>query len=145
MQASVVRRQMQRTQAAALHAQLVHPMPLPPVPPPREAELAEASLATPLPPIVNPAVQAAHRRALQHAKSTVEAEEALRDGGGGGGGGGGGDGGGGGEEGAKAASARARGAGGARMLQTLEQGGIRANSLSAEELLWLSTLQPGAA
>ena len=33
----------------------------------------------------------------------------------------------------------------ARMLQTLEQGGIRANSLSAEELLWLSTLQPGAA
>ena len=47
--------------------------------------------------------------------------------------------------GAKAASARLRGAGGARMLQTLEQGGIRANSLSAEELLWLSTLQPGAA
>ena len=33
----------------------------------------------------------------------------------------------------------------AALLQTLEQGGIRANSLSAEELLWLSTLQPGAA
>ena len=143
MQASVVRRQMMRTQAASLHAQLLHPMPLPPVPPMRDAELAEASLATPLPPIVNPAVQATHRRALQHAKSTVEAEEALRGGSGGGGGGGGG--GGAEEEGAKAASARLRGAGGARMLQTLEQGGIRANSLSAEELLWLSTLQPGAA
>ena len=46
------------------------------VPPMRDDELAEASLATPLPHIANPAVQATHRRALQHAKSTVEAEEA---------------------------------------------------------------------
>ena len=73
---------------------------------------------------VNPAVQATHRRALQHAKSTVEAEAALQRGT------------------AKAASAKLRGAPGERLLQTLEQGGIRANSLSAEELLWLSTLQP---
>ena len=116
---------MLRTQAAALHAQLLHPPPLPHVPPMADAELA-ATLAAPVPPVmpVNPAVQATHRRALQHAKSTVEAEAALQRGT------------------AKAASAKLRGAPGERLLKTLEQGGIRANSLSAEELLWLSTLQP---
>ena len=49
MQASVVRRQMLRTQAAALHAQLLHPPPLPPVPRLRPDEVA-ATLAAAVPP-----------------------------------------------------------------------------------------------
>ena len=79
LQHTVVRRQVVRTQAAALHAQMLHPPPLPPAPPLREVELGgnEVIGLSPLAGL-KPAVQAAHRRSLAHARLALEAEEAQQ-------------------------------------------------------------------
>jgi hypothetical protein len=65
MQAAAVRRQVARTQAAALHAQLRYPPPLPPAPPPSAGAAAAAELA--LPPVLpsKASVLHAHRRLLR--------------------------------------------------------------------------------
>lgn len=75
MQASAVRRQLNRTQTAALFAQLRHPPPLPT--PQRIWERSEISQEQALPAMLNPkpSVLAAHRRALLDAKLRVEQEE----------------------------------------------------------------------
>ena len=73
LQAAAVKRQVARTQAAALHAQLRYPPPLPPAPP--STNLAAPELA--LPPVLpsKPAVLAAHRRLLRAERLKIEVEE----------------------------------------------------------------------
>ena len=79
LQHTVVRRQVARTQAAALHAQMLYPPPLPPAPPLREVELGGNEVVG-LSPLagLKPAVQAAHRRALAQARLALDAEEAQQ-------------------------------------------------------------------
>ena len=77
MQSDAVRRQVGRTQAAALHAQLRYPRPLPSAPPPSEPERLGAELA--VPPVMpsKPQVLAAHRRLLREARLKLELEDDL--------------------------------------------------------------------
>lgn len=74
MQAAAVRRQVARTQAAALHAQLSYPPPLPPAPPPNSSSSA-AELA--IPPILpsRSSVLSAHRRLLREERLKLDLEE----------------------------------------------------------------------
>ena len=137
MQASAVRRQLLRTQVAALHAQLLHPPPLPPVPTLREAEVA-ATLAAPLPPVMpaGSAVQIVHKQELLRANNTVDAEEAMAAAGMEAGGG---------REQRQGVSPRLRGAKGSQVLRTLELANIRVDSLASEELLWLASMEKAGA
>jgi hypothetical protein len=75
MQSDAVRRQVGRTQAAALHAQLRYPRPLPSAPPPSERGGAELTV----PPVMpsKPQVLAAHRRLLREARLKLELEDDL--------------------------------------------------------------------
>ena len=81
MQADAVRRQVGRTNVAALHAQLRFPPPLPPAPPPTASASADLDK---LPPVLpsKPHVMAAHRRMLreQYLKAEVEESAAAADG-----------------------------------------------------------------
>ena len=81
MQADAVRRQVGRTNVAALHAQLRFLPPLPPAPPPTASASADLDK---LPPVLpsKPHVMAAHRRMLreQYPKAEVEESAAAADG-----------------------------------------------------------------
>lgn len=77
LQQSVVIRQVHRTHAASLHAQMLHPPPLPPASRLREAELRSAGVEALLPIIgLKREVHAAHKRALAQAEQVVKTEEA---------------------------------------------------------------------
>ena len=73
-QANAVRRQVERTHAAALHAQLRYPPPLPT--PPRTERRDLNSETTLLPPVMpsKPAVLEAHQRALREARLALRLE-----------------------------------------------------------------------
>ena len=78
MQKAAVRRQVARTQAAALHAQLRFPPPLPTVPrAPEGASSLTPAQELALPPVLpsKPSVLAAHRRLLQQERLKLEMEE----------------------------------------------------------------------
>ena len=157
MQAAAVRRQVARTQAAALCAQLAYPPPLPPAPPAGSEGAAAAELA--LPPVLpsNVAVLDAHRRMLREAQLQCELEEAQEAGAadGEGGGGGAADG----AAGAPPATPRsqrrellfaaARAEGTPLSPSTLERGALAlggaahpgVGQLSPAELVWLANLE----
>lgn len=136
MQAGAVRRQVGRTQAAALHAQLKHPPPLPPPPRIRASPTASDVTAT-LPPVLpsKASVLKAHQRSLRDARLVVEDEEgkpgfdydAARR--------------------ARSNGARARHGGAPFTPNTAHALGERmanlpgAGALSGAELLWLSSLE----
>ena len=139
LQATVVRRQVVRTQAAALHAQLLHPPPLPPTAPtqsPDSEQSPDELIALHGLGPSKPSVQAAHRRALAEASLALEATEGTdadavaADG-----------------EGApdgvrpKVIDAAAVG----RATEHLQAAGVQTDALSSAEMLWYSSLLVEAA